>query len=196
MRLRTPLYLLPALLLALTLGATAPARGALVLSFNQPTFSTVPNGTVNVQVLLSQVGGGAQVTPSNPLLTAGITLTYNPSLVAVQTITGGPGWGVDTATPGTGTAVLALSSFAGQTIPGGGLVLGTFTLRGLAFGLSPLVVASLSPGPSFVTLNGDFLDPTLPATASLAVVPEPSSALLVGVGAAGLLALGRRRRRA
>jgi hypothetical protein len=195
MRLRTPLFLLvPALLLAA--GAPSPARGALVLSFNQPSYTTAVNGSVAVQVLLSQVAGGVQVTPANALLSAGITLTYDPAIVAVDLIAAGPGWTADSASAGGGTATLGLSSLGGiGTIPGGGLLLGTFTFRGLALGTSPLSTLTLAPGASFITANGDIVDPSNTARATLRVVPEPASALLVGLGGTGLLVAARRGRR-
>jgi hypothetical protein len=197
MRSRLPILLSLGLV---ALGWAGPARAGLVLSFDMPTYTERLGQTAGVQLLLTQTPAGTQVTPTNALLGAAIQLTYNPGVVSLTTITGGPAWDLSSSSPGTGTATLALSSILGiGTIPNSGLLLGTFTFRGSAVGITPITARSLTPGSSFPTSGGNFLDPTNTASAVVTVLPEPASATLTvigGMAAAGGWALRRRRRRA
>jgi hypothetical protein len=163
----------------------APARADLFLSFDQSSYSTFLGQNVAVQVLLTQTPTGIQVTPSNTLLGAAIRVAYNnPSgIVSVQSITAGPAWDFGNSNTGPPTATLATSSLAGiGTIPAGGLLLGTFTFRGLAPGSTVISVSTQTPGTSFPTSQGNFLDPTNTGTATIRVVPEPASITIAATG--------------
>ena len=90
-------------------------------------------------------------------------------------------------------ASLATTSLSGIADLSSPLLLGTFHFTGLSFGTTAISVANLTPGPSFVTIQGDVLDPTNTATALVQVVPEPSGFTLLIAFALSLGLVARRR---
>ncbi len=184
---RLPLPMLSLGLVALLWAA--PARADLVLSFNSPTYTTQVGQNVAVQVLLTQTPAGTQVDSLNTLLGTGVQVTFNtpPGIASVQSIVGGPAWDATSTSPTPSTTspiTFANSSLLGiGTIPGSGLLLATITFQGLSPGVNVLNVRTLTPGASFPTASGAFLDPTTIGTATLTVlVPEPASIIMAVTG--------------
>ncbi len=180
--------------------SSAPcAVAGLFLSFDQPSYTIAgPGAAVDVDVLVSQAAGGPQVAAGNELLTAGVVLGYSsPSGIArVQVaadVLGGPAWSSSAASASAGNASLATTSLPGIADLSQPLLIGTFHLTGLSLGLTTISVMNLTPGPSFVTTQGDVLDPTNTATALVQVVPEPSGFTLLTAFALSLGLVARRR---
>jgi hypothetical protein len=180
--------------LSLALAPSAPA--ALILSFDQSNYNIFGLGNTGaVQVFLSQTADGPQVGPGNELLTAGIELTFATGGTAIVAssadVAASPLWdssSVNITTDGGNTLVdLGLTSLAGIADLSNPILLGTFTFTGQSFGATNISVATLGPGPSFITAQGDVLDPTGAAIAGVTVigVPEPSAMLMASLG--GLL---------
>ena len=181
----------------LLLGWSRPAAAGLVLQFDQSSYTINGIGnTTSVEVLITQSSSGPQVGPGNELLTAGIEISYptgsTAAVLSTADVIGNvPTW--DSAAPVLGTSGantivdLALTSLLGiANIPSTGLLLGTFVFHGESLGTTSISVASISPGVSFITAQGDDLDPTNTPTAQITVVqstiPEPSGLVLLGIG--------------
>jgi hypothetical protein len=191
-------------LASLGLGLPGRADAGPVLSFGSPSYTILDIGqTVQVQVFLAQTAGGIQIGPTNALLTAGIQLSFNnPSGVAAVLSTGaitpGPAFNSSSAGVTPTQATLAETSISPSGIGSLPVLLGTFTFTGLQSGPTQISVAAIGPGSSFSTTGGDVFIPT-PATASMNVLPAPSSSVIALTGVPlliGGLALRRRRPRA
>jgi hypothetical protein len=181
------------------LSAPRTAHGALVLSFSQTGYLIGDvGGSVDVPVYATQTVGGPQVATGNELLTAGVTVAYNnPSGVAAvlasSDVSAGSDWDSSSANALSATASLATTSLSGIADLSSPLLLGTFHFTGLSLGTTTISVANLTPGPSFVTIQGNVLDPTNTATAVVQVVPEPSGVALLTAFALSLAFAARRR---
>jgi hypothetical protein len=196
--------------LVLVLGCTQPATADLMLSFDQANYTINGVGdTTSVEVFVSQVAGGPQVGSGNELVSAGIELSFPTAGSAVvassAAVTAGPAWdnsSVIISTGGPNTLVdLGLTSLAGIADLSSPLLLGTFTFTGQSIGKTTTTVSTLGPGASFITVQGDVLDPANTPSAGInvvpaRVVPEPGSLMLLGVGglAIGFARLVRSRR--
>jgi hypothetical protein len=190
-----------------------PATAALVLSLDTTTYTIVGVGnTIDVNVFVSQTPTGPQVGPGNELLTGAIELSYPTggaaAVLSQAAVTAGPAWdasSVVTSTNGGDTLYdLGVSSLAGISDLSSPLLIGTFVFTGQSLGSLPISVSVEQPGISFITVQGDDLDPTnTPPTAQVNVapsaVPEPSAILLSFLGgitlAASLLCLRAKRAR-
>jgi len=204
---RTPIAFL---VVTLILAAAQPASAELVLTFDKSHYDIDGVGAMTtIEVFVSQTSDGPQVGPGNELLTAGVELTFATAGAAIvaspSDVTAAPSWDSSAllvATNGSNTLVdLGLTSLLGISDLSTPLLLGTFVFTGQSLGDTVTVVASLGPGPSFITTLGDVLDPTNAATAvitvsSTPVVPEPGAIVLASIGgliSAGGLRLSRRR---
>ena len=185
------------------LGRPGEASATLFLSFDKPSYTIATNvlPTVQVDVFLSQTAGGTQIAPGNALLSAAIAVSFsNPSgiatIVSVGNVGGGPAF--DSSSVGLigPKATLGETSLLGIGNLSSPLLLGVFTFTAQAQGTTTISVATLGPGPSFGTVGGSFLDPTNTATATITVVPEPATAMMVlsAAGTIGMVACWRRRR--
>jgi len=160
------------------------ANAALSLSFDQATYSiSAPGQTSLVSVYLTQSAGGAQVGPGNTLISAALNLVFNSpgGIAAVSAVTDiTPSALFDSSSRGVSAtnATLGETSVAGISDLSVPLLLGTFKMTGLAAGSTTIQVASLGPGSSFVTSQGNIVDPTNAPTALVSVVPEPPSAAI------------------
>jgi hypothetical protein len=180
-------------------GWCRPAAAGLLLSFDQSgyTINGVGNTTA-VEVFVSQVPGGTQVGPGNELVSAAIELSFptggTAAVLSTSDVTGGPAWdssSVQTSTNGSNTLFdLGLASLAGISDLSNPLLLGTFVFTGQSLGTTSISVATLGPGSSFITVNGDVLDPTNVPGARISVVqtaiPEPSALVLMCIGGVAL----------
>ncbi len=186
--------------LALILSWPARASAALLLSFDQATYTSPGIGaSVQVPVYLSQTLGGPQVGIGNELLTAGITVSFNnpsgiASILSALDITPSPAFDSSSAGVTLTQATLGETSIAGIADLSNPLLLGTFEFTGQALGVTTIDALSLTPGLSFVTSGGDVLDPTNVPTALVQVVPEPASGILAcsAIGALGIIGWRRR----
>jgi hypothetical protein len=187
------------------LGWPGRSSATLILSFDQSVYTiTAANAhTVQVPVFLSQIAGGPQVGLGNELLTGGVVVSFNnPSgiaaILAHGDVTGGPAFDSSAVGLTLTTATLGETSLLGIGDLSHSLLLGTFKFTGLVNGATTISVASLGPGPSFATAGGNFLDPTNTATATINVVPEPSTIVMAGsaLGMCGIAGIWRRRRKA
>ncbi len=190
-----------ALLVALAWACPRPAKATLVLSFDESSYSIPGVGnTTAVEVLVSQIAGGPQVGVGNELLSGAVTLSFATSGAAVvpsvSDVTFGSAWdsgSVISSTSGTNTLMnLGVVSLAGiANIPSTGLLLGTFTFTGMSIGSTTISVSTETPGPSFITVQGNDLDPTNTAMATInvitpAIVPEPGSLTLLSIASVTL----------
>jgi hypothetical protein len=181
---------------------SSQAMADLSLSFDQSSYSIlVPGQTSLVSVYLTQTPGGIQIGPGNTLRTAAINLAFNsPSgiaaVLATTDITGNSVFDSSSASVSGSSASLGESSIAGIGDLSSPLLLGTFKLSGLSAGSTTIQVASLGPGPSFGTSQGNFVDPQNIPTATVTVVPEPPSAILAMLAVAICCTCGSRWRRA
>jgi hypothetical protein len=194
------------------LGWSRPVAAGLVLTFDMSTYTINGVGnTTAVEVLVTQTSSGPQVGGGNELLSAAIELSFptagTATVVSTAEVTPNPAWSSSSVllkTNGPNTLVdLGLTSLAGiSSIPSTGLLLGTFVFTGHSPGTTQISVTTETPGPSFITAQGNDLDPTNTPSASINVVsgavPEPSA--LVLLCAAGVTLgggwLGRRARSA
>jgi len=188
--------LVAAALFFAALGAGAQSAKALQLSFDNTTYVVDNTGTVTVNVYATQSAGGPQVSVGNELLTAGIVLTFNsPAGIATiqlaSDITGSPQFDFNSAGVSATAGTLDETSLFGISDLSAPVLLGSFTLTGLANGSTTIQVSSEGPGPSFITALGDVVDPTNVATATV-LVPEPATLAILG-GVAMMLGLKRRR---
>jgi hypothetical protein len=177
----------------LGLAWSRPAAAGLVLSFDQSSY-TIPGvgSTRAVEVFVSQTAGGQQVGPGNELLTAAVELSFPTSGAAIVAstadVTAGPAWdssSVLMSTSGLNTLFdLGLTSVFGISDLSSPLLLGTFVFTGQSIGTTTAGVATLGPGPSFITVNGDELDPTDTPQARITVsgVTEPVALTLLSIG--------------
>ena len=187
--------------LCLAAAWSSSAAANLVLSFNQSSYSPRLGGSVSVGVYVSQVAGGSQVTAGNELLSGSIQLAFattGPATVAgTGQVTTGPAWDAGTSSvlvSGSNTlfntSVLSINGIANLTAP---LLLATYTFSATSIGTQTIQVSQQDPtSPDFITINGNIVDPTNTPSATItvspAVVPEPSSLILVTLG---ILAIGQ-----
>ncbi|APW61816.1 hypothetical protein [Paludisphaera borealis] len=189
------------LIVTLPLVLAQSASAALILSLDKSYYTIDGVGnTTAVQVFLSQTPDGPQVGAGNELLSAGIELTFattGAATVGVATdVTPAPVWdasSVNISTNGSNTLVdLGLVSLLGISDLSSPLLLGTFVFTGQSLGGTDVSVATLEPGSSFITAQGDVLDPTSAADAVVTVVsatiPEPSALVMASLG--GLISAG------
>jgi len=184
----------------LSLVCSSPAKADLSLSFDQSAYSILaPGQTSLVSVYLTQTPGGVQIGPGNTLRTAAVNLLFNSpggiaSVLAPTDITGNPVFDSTSASVSAISASLGETSVAGISDLSSPLLLGTFKLTGLAAGTTTIQVSSLSPGPSFGTSQGNFVDPQNAPTAAMTVVPEPPAIILgtLALAACGLCGWQRR----
>jgi hypothetical protein len=181
-------------LASLVLAWHSPVEANVILSFNNPSYSVGVGKTVQVQVMVSQNATGNQISTTNPLISAGIVVSFNtPSgVAAVTTITPASTTVFDSSSSSIslaqGTANLQESVFLTGTgigtLPG---LLGTFTFTGLSDGATQISVGPITPGSSFGTSNGQSFTAAqvTSATATFTVVPEPRSFLTFLTGLAG-----------
>jgi hypothetical protein len=168
----------------LSLVCSSQASADLSLSFNQSTYSMLaPGQTSLVSVYLTQTPGGVQIGAGNTLRSAAVNLLFNSpggiaSVLATTDITGNPVFDSTSASVSAISASLGETSVAGISDLSSPLLLGTFKLTGLAAGTTMIQVSSLSPGPSFGTSQGNFVDPQNVPTATMTVVPEPPGVIL------------------
>jgi hypothetical protein len=188
-------------LVALCCASTASA--GLILETNQSTYTIPGVGlTTSVEILVSQDSTGPQVGVGNELLSAGIELSYPSSdraaVLSLLDVSFGPSW--DAGFPVLGISGpndvvdIVLTSLAGIADLSTPLLLSTVTFTGLSAGSMPISVAQLdNTTPDFITLNGDVLDPTNTATATIEVqngaVPEPGTLTLISL--AGFILVAR-----
>jgi hypothetical protein len=155
-----------------------------------------------VSVYLTQTPGGVQIGPGNTLLTAAVNLLFNSpggiaSVLTPTDITGNPAFdSASHSVTATSASLGEASTTAGISDLSSPLLLGTFTLTGLAVGDTTIHVSSLSPGPSFATSQGNIVDPLNMPAATATVVPEPPAAVLAMVAMAVCFVCGWRRRKA
>lgn len=198
------------LALALILASVPSASASLVLTLDKSAYNIDGvGGTTAVQVFISQTPDGPQVGVGNELIAASIELSFvtagTAAIVADSDVTPGSAWdssSVLISTSGSNTLVdLGLTSLLGISDLSSPLLLGAFLFTGQSLGDADISVASLQPGPSFITAGGDVLDPSdavraIITVSAAPVVPEPAAIVLASLG--GLIALGglgwRRRR--
>ena len=174
-----------------------PASAGLILDFDQSTYAIPGVGlTTSVNILVSQDDRGPQVGVGNELLSAGIELSYptgdRAAVLASLDVAFGPSWdGGGLAVLGTSGANdvvdIVLTSLVGIADLSSPLLLSTVTFTGLSVGSMPISVTQLDPTTAdFITVNGDILDPTNTATATIQVgagsVPEPGTLTLLSMG--------------
>jgi len=182
----------------LTILGSSQAKADLSLSLNQSTYSILgPGQTSLVSVYLNQTPGGVQIGPGNTLRTAAVNLTFNSpggiaGVLLATDITSNPAFDSSSASVSATSAILGETSIAGISDLSVPLLLGTFKFTGLAPGDTTIQVASLGPGPSFGTSQGNFVDPQNAPTALVTVVPEPP-AVALAISALAICCLCRRR---
>jgi len=186
----------------LSLAYSSQARADLTLSFDQSTYSILAPGQMSlISVYLTQTPGGVQIGAGNTLRTAAVNLLFNSpsgiaSVLTATDVTGNPAFDSTSRSVSATSASLGETSIAGISDLSSPLLLGTFKLTGLAIGDTTIQVSSLSPGPSFGTSQGNFIDPQNIPTATVSVVPEPPAAVLAMLALAICSLCGWRRRKA
>ena len=170
-------------------------------------FSVTVGQTVNVYVYLAQTGTTTGLSSSG-LSSAGVALGFNQSVANVPStsaITANPAFDANTPSTGTGTAQLkefqvvsgpVVAPTSGSTA--NAILLGTFTFTGESAGNTSIVTSvPSSTTDSNVLGNGTGIDSLIQNSnaviAVTAVVPEPSTLALSGLGALALGASAWRR---
>lgn len=173
------------------------AQAGMVLSFEQTDYVANVGDEVTMRVFLTQVAGGPQVDAGNPLLSAGIRATYDPSIAFADIFEYNAGFdsvNQSWVSGDWGLTMLSLSGFGDFSQP---LLLGQYKFIAIAQGVSAIALSDFdSQTPDFVTLNGDVVDPTNTFTARLTVVPEPASFVMMAFGSVMALAYRKRTRTA
>jgi hypothetical protein len=220
---------LAALALAALLLTGGSARAQIVYEFAdattgaaQTTFSMSVGGALPVRLYLHELTPGAPLFHSAGGLGSGaVRLSFNtpPGVAGLSaadvtpatTATGGPwDFGTPSLSPSGTSAALADAALAAGVQPDaqGRILLGTFTLHGLAPGAVALGAADPNPAIGFDTssfaagadgaplINDDPLIAAATATLTVSPVPEPAGVLAAGAAAAGLAGAARRIRRA
>jgi hypothetical protein len=141
-------------------------------------FSTDPVGGASFQVFFNNPSGIAAVTSTSNI--AGNTTAFDPQFIT-------PIVSATSATLGE----VAISNPGLSASPG---LLGTFTFNALRSGTTTIMVAAVTPSPSFSTIGGATFQPTS-ATATITVLPEPASVVMMLTGAPLLMAAAALRRR-
>jgi hypothetical protein len=174
-------------LATLCLGWQGSAEADFLFSFGSPSYTIGLGQTVQVQVFGTQNANTPQYGPGNAVTTAGITLSFpTGASAAIQSASNITGNSVafDAISPPVLTSTQASLQEAvffspGLTsLPG---LLATFTFTGLKQGLTQISVAAITPGPSFAAASGTF-QPATTATATINVIPEPTSFLVILTG--------------
>jgi hypothetical protein len=201
--------LFPLVLALAVLSSTRPAAADFMLTFDQPTYSVVPGGIVDVAVFLNQTAGGTQIGPDNLLVSAGIRLTFDlapvpgdPAVITSDSaVASNPAFPLDSVNVEPNQyADLALLTFDGVNVDSQGRIyLGTFTFTaGSVIGeVTQIGVAEIPVGDNFSTTGGDIFHPSA-ATATITAVAEPASACLAILGLPGVALIvhcGRSRKR-
>ena len=184
--------------LALALIPLIPLSAAAVSVTATPS-SPTPDPFSVLEVALVASGLGEGTAPSVGAFD--LDLAYDDSILSLTSVTfGDPGLGnqldlvalgsLNGSTPGSGTVNLFEVSLDSVT--------DLHALQADSFALATLTFQTLAPGTSSLDLTGvglsDALGALLPATlvsGNVNVIPEPSTALLIGLG---LLGLGARKR--
>jgi len=221
---RIPLLTLaPALIAVLAIGR--PASADFIVEFDQPNYNVLPGQTVDVSIFFTATDANDAQLLNDFGLTVALTLVEFISQNATPVDTGDPAVVQDAGdvvfNPGfdfTGAIVvdppvndtpgeveLPLASIIDRaTTTTGSVFLATLTFTaGTTMGeVTDLSLSALVPGDSYGTLDGNddpiqFDDRTSFGNATITVlIPEPSSAILTGLGlTAGVAVLGLRRRR-
>jgi hypothetical protein len=173
------------------------AQAGMVLSFEQTDYVANVGDEITMRVFLTQVAGGPQVDAGNPLLSAGIRATYDPSIAFADIFEYNPGFDTVNQSWVAGNWGLTMESLSGFGDFAQPLLLGQYKFIAIAQGVSSVVLSDFdSQAPNFVTLNGDVVDPTNTFTARLTVVPEPASFVMMAFGSVMALAYRKRTRTA
>lgn len=192
-----PLMMFVAGLVALAGSAHAAPNLTLEFSGSGPLGSTGVGGSVTVSIIANEIPVG---TDSAGLFGFGFDLTFDPSLVSASPATPGPLWALsgfsDSSSTASSVGMSANRFFQVSGPSGSGILLATIDLLGHSAGVSPLQLSWYTGGPGDNSLfDSTVLDGSASffVGGSLEVIPEPSSALLIGLGLAGLTH-GRRKR--
>jgi hypothetical protein len=176
-------------LLAGALALLAPAAHALIVTLTPSSTTVAPGGGFTVEVVASQVFDGLD--PAAEVLAFGFDVAVSDPARAVFT----------GASVGTGfdddSAVLPETDVAGSALPGltaDPIVLATLSFQAGLPGVVQLGIVS-TPADSNEGLTYFLAEPrALAGSVTVTVVPEPSTSLLLGAGAAILIGFGTRRR--
>jgi hypothetical protein len=192
-----PLMMFVAGLVALAGGAHAAPNLTLDFSGNGPHGSANVGDTVTVSIIANEIPAG---TDSKGLFGFGFDLSFDPSLVAASPATAGPLWALsgfsDSSSTASSVGLSANRFFQASGPSGSGILLATIDLLAQSAGVSSLELSWYTGGPGDNSLfDGTVLDGSASffVGGSLEVIPEPSSALLIGLGLAGLTYKRRKR---
>lgn len=137
----------------------------------------------------------------DPILGWGLDLSYDTSVLTLNSLTIGPGWG---ASPGGDGDFLAALAFP-LTTPGTGITLATLDFSADAIGSANLSLSTtpgdltegfalLIPG-QFAEINFSTGSVSVSDPGATAPVPEPGTMILFGTGLIGLAGFSRRKKK-